>query len=239
MLEIDPASAAPLLKLARMPRFVGAGSTLVDLPGAVRRLGTRNSLLIMRTVVLRRALCTGDAVWGPLSAATWKTMMTTSKIASQAAEAKFKSVISPDRMGILALFQNIGELVLVKAAAQLNNSPHPGVSAGDLAAQAMQSHTDLGDALCRFWNIDDEIRRLVRCHHAPDSFSDGNSDDRFRQLCSLAVLDDLEATQRLGAYFSIQPGYPSRSQCLELLGVSEEEWQEITLHQARGSILQE
>jgi putative nucleotidyltransferase with HDIG domain len=157
----DPVLATRVLGMANSALY-GAMSPLRSVSDAVVRLGTRTVRNVVVTVSMQSQFKSPE-VYGHEGARFMEHAVGTAYVAHLVAE-RLRSDV--EEAFLCGLLHDIGKLVILKTAHQYQKR-HEGVIRSDELRAALKEHHPVCGALALgFWNVPDEVREVVRCHHA-------------------------------------------------------------------------
>ena len=170
-IEQDHSLAAAVLKASNAAAFRGMPSVL-DLHSAGRRLGTRRLAEVAQRESLKGAFTTKSTGWSKLLSKMWRNTVTTA----------FASRALVERIGFsnrgevytMALFHNLGEILIVDIHRQLDTRPpRRGIATGALARDMRNQHAELGALLMRSWKLPATLAAITYAHHHPGRLDAG------------------------------------------------------------------
>ncbi|MEE2830206.1 MAG: HDOD domain-containing protein [Myxococcota bacterium] len=190
-IERDPNLAAAILRAANSAVYRGMPRVL-DLSAAGRRLGSRRLAEVAQMAALRGAFqAPPKSGWSELLSRMWRNTVTTAHTCRLMAE----------RMGFLqrgqaysmALFHNLGEVIVVDLYKKMGEvAPPGGLALGALRSHMDQHHAALGELLIRSWGLPGSLASLARHHHDPAELPSGTPLSRNTWLvaaCFQAVVE--------------------------------------------------
>lgn len=190
-IERDPNIASSVLRAANSVAYRGMPRVL-DLNAAGRRLGSRTLGEIAQTAALRGAFEEpSTSGWSELLNRMWRNTVTTAH-ACRLLASDLGSV-HPGQAYSMALFHNLGEVLVVDLYKERGETPPPaGKAVGKLLRHMDQHHSDLGEILIRSWGLPGSLSTLARCHHDPAQLPSGTPLGRSAWLvaaCFAAVVE--------------------------------------------------
>ncbi len=190
-IERDPNIASSVLRAANSVAYRGMPRVL-DLDAAGRRLGSRNLGEIAQTAALRGAFeVPTTSGWSELLNRMWRNTVTTAHDCRLLASSL--GSVHPGQAYSMALFHNLGEVLVVDLYKERGETPPPaGKAVGKLLRHMDQHHSDLGEILIRSWGLPGSLSTLARCHHDPAQLPSGTPLGRSAWLvaaCFAAVVD--------------------------------------------------
>ena len=217
-IERDPNIASAVLRAANSVAYRGMPRVL-DLDAAGRRLGSRNLGEIAQTAALRGAFEEPTTSgWSELLNRMWRNTVTTAH-ACRLLASNLGSV-HPGQAYSMALFHNLGEVLVVDLYKERGETPPPaGKAIGKLLRHMDRHHGELGEILIRSWGLPGSLSTLARCHHDPGQLPSGTPLGRSAWLvaaCFAAVVE-------IGAdYKEVHSGGPPLGVSASALGVSQD-----------------
>jgi putative nucleotidyltransferase with HDIG domain len=157
----DPVLAARVLGMANSALY-GAMSPLRSVADAVVRLGTRTVRNVVVTVSMQSQFKSPD-VYGDEGGRFMAHAVGTAYAAHLVAE-KVRGDV--EEAFLCGLLHDIGKLVILKTAHQHQQTQGGTIRRDDLQAALSRHHALCGALALGFWNLPDEVREIVRCHHA-------------------------------------------------------------------------
>jgi len=148
LLQIDRDCASQIIHAAQTKRYGGMHQSMVDLPSAVKLLGTKRTLQVMRVFLLKMSLQTPIEILAGTFHKIWNNAMTTASIARTMAE-NVAPIVSPERAYILALFHNVGELLKLYLSTVHSMRNRKSMTEEQLTKDIISSHCQLGYDLCK------------------------------------------------------------------------------------------
>lgn len=218
-IERDPNIASAVLRAANSVAYRGMPRVL-DLDAAGRRLGSRNLGEIAQTAALRGAFEEPTTSgWSELLNRMWRNTVTTAH-ACRLLASNLGSV-HPGQAYSMALFHNLGEVLVVDLYKERGETPPPaGKAVGKLLRHMDQHHSELGEILIRSWGLPGSLSTLARCHHDPGQLPLGTPLGRSAWMvaaCFAAVVD-------VGAdYKEVHSEGPPLAVSASALGVSQDQ----------------
>lgn len=220
LLQMDKDCASQIIHAALSKRHGGLHQALVDLPSAVKLLGSKKTLQILRVFIIKMTLLAPIDFLPEIFHRMWNNTMATASIARLLAE-NFLSEITPDRAYVLGFLHNIGEL-LVLYLATISVMKGEVLPDEALIAKCVQkTHTELGYQLFKEWEMSDEICSIVHCHHDEAIYSEAQENKHLKIICSLTQLAYQLAIERDGKYLPSHPTFPDKKLTMKTLGISE------------------
>ena len=171
-IERDPNIASAVLRAANSVAYRGMPRVL-DLKAAGRRLGARRLGEIAQTAALRGAFEEPTTSgWSELLNRMWRNTVTTAH-ACRLLASDLRSV-HPGQAYSMALFHNLGEVLVVDLHKERGETPPPeGKAIGKLRRHMDRHHSELGEILIRSWGLPGSLSTLARCHHDPAQLPSG------------------------------------------------------------------
>ncbi|HTV01035.1 MAG TPA: HDOD domain-containing protein [Luteitalea sp.] len=157
----DPVLATRVLGMANSALF-GAMSPLRSVSDAVVRLGTRTVRNVVVTVSMQSQFKSPE-VYGNEGARFMEHAVGTAYVAHLIAE-RLRSDV--EEAFLCGLLHDIGKLVILKTAHQHQKRNNEIIPAEELRTAMADYHALCGALALGFWNVPDEVREVVRCHHA-------------------------------------------------------------------------
>ncbi|HEX2896510.1 MAG TPA: HDOD domain-containing protein [candidate division Zixibacteria bacterium] len=194
-LDIDCKSQ--IIHAAQNKRYGGMHQSMVDLPSAVKLLGTKRTLQVMRVFLVKMTLLAPIEILAGTFHKIWNNAMATASIARTLAE-NVAQVVTPERACILALFHNIGELLVLYLSNVRAMRSRQIMVEEELSKDILNSHCALGHQLCSEWGMSKEISEIALRHHDEALFNSRDSDAELKQKCSLIVMANHLALGREG-----------------------------------------
>ncbi|MFQ5515617.1 MAG: HDOD domain-containing protein [Myxococcota bacterium] len=163
-IELDPALATKVVGIANSPFYAGLAPS-ISVQDAVVRIGvieTRNILMaiMMRSRVLR------VPGFESLTHDLWEHALATS-VTARALAAHVG--IEPDRAFLAGLIHDVGRVVLLSTAGEVQRRSRGQVRPDPLALVGLMQelHPLLGAAVAESWHLAPELIRAIQCHHDP------------------------------------------------------------------------
>lgn len=178
----DAMLAGAMFRVANSPVF-SLSSRVDKLERAVFQIGTKNTMAVVRSEALRKALA--EEFDNPLLEALWQRQLAIAELALRAARAVNLPGMRPDLLYLLGIFHDCGVAILAK------NNPDYGrdyLQAGDcpdpLAVDAAHGadHAAVGKLLAQDWQLPKELTAAIRQHH------EGNLDSEPELVRNLVLL---------------------------------------------------
>jgi HD-like signal output (HDOD) protein len=170
----DPMLAGAMFRVANSPIF-SLSSSVDTLERAVFQIGTKNTMSVVRSECLRKAL--SEDFDNPVLEALWQRQMSIAELAVRAAKAAGVRGVRPDMLYLLGIFHDCGVAILAKhnpayGDAYLRDRTAPDLLALD--AEHKVNHAAIGKLLASDWQLPKELGMAIRHHHqiAPGGMSD-------------------------------------------------------------------
>lgn len=195
VVEADPATATSLLRVASTPLYC-ASSPPSTVREACLRLGNRVTLSLAHEVSLR-SLALGGQARGELRDC-WRLAAATAH--ASRALASVSEEADPDLAFLVGLLHNIGELIILRRAIELD-AEAPVLFREDILDVQRASHEAVGARVLTTWTMPSEIVRTAGRHHGPSQGIDA-ARGTFRDLVMGA---DLFVRSELGGATAAQP----------------------------------
>jgi len=218
-IERDPNLAAAVLRAANSVAHRGMPRVL-DLHAAGRRLGTRRLGEVAQMAALRGAFeASPKSGWSELLSRMWRNTVTTAHTCRLLAGEL--GIGHPGQAYSMALFHNLGEVLVVDLYKQKGESPPTGgKAAGGLRRHMDAHHCALGELLIRSWGLPGSLAALSRAHHDPSKLPAGTPLARSSWL----VAGAFQAALQEGAdYKDTHEEGPPLEVCCAALGVGAEQ----------------
>jgi HD-like signal output (HDOD) protein/ActR/RegA family two-component response regulator len=170
-IEQDHSLATAVIKASNAAAYRGMPSVL-DLTAAGRRLGTRRLAEVAQMESLKGAFASKSTGWSKLLSKMWRNTVTT----AFAARALVERLGYPNRGEVytMALFHNLGEILIVDIHQKLGTAPpKKGMAAGGLARDMQNQHAELGALLMRSWKLPATLAAIAYAHHQPGRLDSG------------------------------------------------------------------
>ena len=170
-IEQDHSLATAVLRASNAAAFRGMPSVL-DLNSAGRRLGTRRLAEVAQMESLKGAFTSKSTGWSKLLSKMWRNTVTTA----------FAARVLVERIGFsnrgevytMALFHNLGEILIVDIHQQLGTKPpRKGLASGALRRDMQNQHAELGALLMRSWKLPATLAAIAYAHHHPGRLETG------------------------------------------------------------------
>lgn len=163
----DPVLATRVLGMANSALY-GAMSPLRSVSDAVVRLGTRTVRNVVVTVSMQSQFKSPE-VYGHEGFRFMEHAVGTAYVAHLLAD-KLRADV--EEAFLCGLLHDIGKLVILKTAHQYQQKQAIVIPPEDLHAAVTQHHALCGALALAFWNVPDDVRDVVRCHHAFEEAGD-------------------------------------------------------------------
>ena len=157
----DPVLATRVLGMANSALY-GAMAPLRSVSDAVVRLGTRTVRNVVVTVSMQSQFKSPE-VYGQEGGRFMEHAVGTAYVAHLIAE-RLRSDV--EEAFLCGLLHDIGKLVILKTAHQHQKRSQAVIHSDELHAALSRYHALCGSLALGFWNVPDEVREVVRCHHA-------------------------------------------------------------------------
>lgn len=157
----DPVLATRVLGMANSALF-GSMTSLRSVSEAVVRLGTRTVRNVVVTVSMQSQFKSRE-VYGADGARFMEHAVGTAYLAHLVADRLRSNV---DEAFLCGLLHDIGKLVILKTVHQYQERNGESIPAEELRAAILQHHARCGALALAFWNLPEDVREVVRCHHA-------------------------------------------------------------------------
>ncbi len=160
-LKGDPGLVAAVIAASNKTALAGArrNETLRD---ACRSLGNRRILDLAQRLALQSALRPDDPALGAMAARSWAMAEVTASVARAAAERS--GLADPDDAYLVGLLHNLGELLLLRMAADLDHDDPDEVFAA-VRDQLPRSHEEVGGAAAQRWGLPRDVAAIAAAHH--------------------------------------------------------------------------
>lgn len=218
LLQLDKDCTSQINHTAQSKRHGGLHQSMVDLPSAVKLLGTKRTLQVMRVFLVKMTLQAPIEILAGTFHKIWNNAMATASIARTLAE-NVAQVVLPERAYILALFHNIGELLVLYLSTVRSMRSRQIMVEDELCKEIQNSHSALGHQLCTEWGMSKEISEIALRHHDEEFYNNPASNQELVQKCALIVMANHLAIERDGYYLPEHPQFPNRNKCLEIQGI--------------------
>ena len=163
----DPVLATRVLGMANSALY-GAMSPLRSVSDAVVRLGTRTVRNMVVTVSMQSQCGAGD-MNGHDGLRFMEHAVGTAYVAHLIAE---KVRADVEEAFLCGLLHDIGKLVILRTAHQYQQKHDAAIRSDELQSALAQHHAVCGALALGFWNVPDEVRDVVRHHHAFEEAAD-------------------------------------------------------------------
>lgn len=183
----DPMLAGAMFRIANSPIF--SLSAQVDtLERAVLQIGTKNTMSVVRSESLRKALT--EDFDNPLIEALWQRQMSVAELAVRAAKAANLRGLRPDLLYLLGIFHDCGVAILAKhhpayGEACLQAGEAPDLIAVDATHDC--DHAAIGKLLAMEWQLPNDLAMAIRHHHQTDLSSQPESVRNMIGLLQFAI----------------------------------------------------
>lgn len=173
LIEQDPLLSAKVIGLSNAPLF-GASKEIMTVKDAVTLLGYKRVKMIALSFAMMSSMVKGPT--GSLDVQhLWQHSMTVAMAMHTTSRAMPSDIRPPDDEIFLAgLLHDIGFLVLNHINPKLSDKFHTRMAAEvgrpveEIEAEMLEmSHSELGAALGRYWNLPEAIVAVLRYHHQP------------------------------------------------------------------------
>jgi HD-like signal output (HDOD) protein len=164
----DPMLAGAMFRVANSPIF-SLSSHVETLERAVLQIGTKNTMSVVRSESLRKALV--DDFDNPLIEALWQRQLSVAELAVRAAKAANLRSLRPDLLYLLGIFHDCGVAILARHTPAYGEAYLQAGEAPDLVAldEANNSnHMAIGKLLATDWQLPKELVLAIRHHHQTD-----------------------------------------------------------------------
>jgi HD-like signal output (HDOD) protein len=164
----DPMLAGAMFRIANSPIF--SMSARVDtLERAVFQIGTKNTMSVVRSESLRKALT--EDFDNPLIEMLWQRQMSVAELAVRAAKAASLRGLRPDLLYLLGIFHDCGVAILAKHDRAYGEAYLQAGEAPDLPAMDADhgcDHAAIGKQLALEWQLPNDLALAIRHHHQTD-----------------------------------------------------------------------
>ncbi len=170
-IEQDPNLCVSVLKASNAAAYRGMPSVL-DLHAAGRRLGMRRLAEVAQMEALKGAFVSKNKGWSKLLSKMWRNTVTTATAARILVERIGWS--NRGEVYTMALFHNLGEILVVDLHKGIGTSPpQGGLASGALARDMKSQHAELGALLMRSWKLPPTLAAIAYAHHDPTRVEGG------------------------------------------------------------------
>lgn len=183
----DPMLAGAMFRIANSPIF-SMSSQVDTLERAVLQIGTKNTMSVVRSESLRKAL--NEDFDNPLIEALWQRQMSVAELAVRTAKAANLRGLRPDLLYLLGIFHDCGVAILAKHNPAYGEACLKAGEALDLPAVDAAhdcDHAAIGKQLAMEWQLPSELALAIRHHHQTDLASLPESVSRMIALLQFAI----------------------------------------------------
>lgn len=188
LISQDQVLAAALLRRANSVACRGTEKVLT-LQAAVTRLGMRGirSMVVSESLKHLTVSLSGGRTRGAL---LWRESLASGHVMAAFAECFQLLLHEPFLVGLL---HDIGKVVVLRACSDAERATGQGVSSDAFEYLCQEYHEMMGEMLAEYWQLPEEISRVIRSHHAP-------LEGRGEQLEIRAAIQLTDATVALLGY---------------------------------------
>jgi HD-like signal output (HDOD) protein len=218
-IELDPSLVTKIVGIANSPFYSGMG-TASSVQDAIVRIGIVETRNILMAIMMRSRVFRVPGL-EDLTRGVWEHSLAASvTIRSLAAELG----LEPDRAFLAGLVQDVGKVIVLSVAGEVQRSSRGKLRPDPLALQRVMQelHPLLSAVVTQSWHLEEEITSAIRHHHDPAS-----APCEARQLAAvLAVGDELAHQVVCDSGQEVRDGEVAAAR-LEPLGLSPEQAQEV------------
>ncbi len=188
MISRDISLSAAVLKTINSP-FYGLPNKVESIHQAVRLLGISNIISLVTSTALRIKLPT-DMIRGLET--FWN--MTTDVAVSAYLIGKRLSIMQPDELYSLGLFQDCGAPLMAQKYSDYGRVFRAGMNSVDRGMTSIEedhydtNHAVLGYYLCKSWNMSERVCCVVRDHHNIENYLPASTDGEINSMIATLKL---------------------------------------------------
>jgi HD-like signal output (HDOD) protein len=210
-----PSLSARLVSLANTETFGGKmwQGSIVDLPGAVERLGNLTISNLLQGEVLKDRFHFKNQAFRQVFERMWRAHYMSACLTRAIAETA--QLGDPEEMYLLGLLHNVGELFLLRVFGELyqrhNNQL---LQMDEVLSNIRDWHTTFGSALINKWDLGQEFADVTKYHHDRSFFeTEGVDPELIKKLHAVNLADQLTTHmgykyyKRPPASFAVQESY--------------------------------
>jgi HD-like signal output (HDOD) protein/CheY-like chemotaxis protein len=166
VVERDPHLAGRIIQVANSGQYKGF-VRLTDLKAAIARVGTREVISLVETLMLKD-FYTVDHALAPLVRRNWSHSLARAYGARCLASECLRRTVDPERVYLSALFADLGASFLYRFLAEQG----PSTSGADVIKAVERQHAEVGAVVAEAWKLPPEVVWVCRDHHQHRALAD-------------------------------------------------------------------